>query len=143
MPLLFLVACFFGGCATRESGYKISKETIAFIQPGVTTRTDVVENLGTPLLDLKDARALAYSWGKMRATVTKPVVREEGLQSQQMGYSMGAPGSGGEEGLVEMRRWICCIALDQNDRVQRVATVEVQGAESLEQTLRRWAAAGR
>jgi len=134
-------ACFLGGCATRDSGYKISKETIAFIKPGVTTKAELIENLGTPLLDLKDVRALAYSWGKMRATATTPVVREQGLQSQQMGYSMGAPPLSDEGGLIETRRWVCCVALDENERVRRVETVEVSGAQSLEEAVRRWVAA--
>src|SRR6516225_12350562 len=75
---------FMPGCATSESGYKISDETIAFIQPGVTTRADVVENLGKPLLELNDPRVVAYSWGKVRATAVAPALRDPGVQERNM-----------------------------------------------------------
>jgi hypothetical protein len=127
------------GCATRDSGYKISNETIAFIQPGVTTRSEVIENLGTPLLELKGPRVVAYSWGKMRATGGgTQAVRDQTMGGREMGYGVGtAPTE--ETGLVETRRWVCCIALDDKDRVARVDKIKLEGATSLEKAVRQWA----
>jgi hypothetical protein len=124
------------GCATQESGYKISDETIAFIQPGVTMRAEVVENLGPPLLELKDLRVVAYSWGKLRATGSR-APEQQGLQTGSMGNAGGPPSD--DSGLVETRRWICCIALDDKDRVTRVERVAMEGATSLENAVRQWA----
>ena len=130
----------------RQSGYKITEETIAFIQPGVTSRTEVIENLGPPLLELKEPKephVVAYSWGKMRVSGVKPSTREDPMvqatESQRMGYQV-APPLGEPAQLIETQRWICCIALDDKDRVTRVERVEVSGAGSLEQAVRGWAA---
>jgi hypothetical protein len=134
-------ACGLTSCATRDSGYKISEETIAFIRPGETTRAEVIENLGPPLLELRDIRASAYTWGKMRLAVSgKQVMREDPLQSRQMtGYSLAPPPS--EEGtLVEHRRWLCCLAFDDQGKVRRVERIRVEGSPSLEKALRDWAA---
>lgn len=131
------------GCATRQGGYKIGDDTIAFIQPGITSRAEVVENLGPPLLDLPDIRVSAYSWGKLRVTGGQPEPRQPGLSDRQSSYA-GTPAPPVEErGLVEGRRWVCCIAWDGEDRVQRLERIEVQAASSLEQAVRRWAGAPR
>jgi hypothetical protein len=126
------------GCATRDAGYKISDETIAFVQPGVTTRAEVLENLGTPLLELKDPRVIAYSWGKMRATGGKPVVTDETMRARDMGYNP-MPEPLEETGLVETRRWVFCIALDGQERVTRVGKIKLENAGSLEKAVRDWA----
>jgi hypothetical protein len=138
--LWLVVACGAWGCASRESGYRITNETIAFIQPGVTTRADLVENLGPPLLDLKDPRVVAYSWGKVHPTAgaRPPAPPESSLEGRQMGASTMV-GPLDETGMVETRRWVCCIALDGNDRVQRVETIQLEGAPSIEAAVRKWA----
>jgi hypothetical protein len=130
------------GCATQESGYKISEETIAFIQPGTTTRSDVIENLGTPLLELKEPRVVAYSWGKVRATGNRSssAVYDDAMRNRNMAYS-SIPEPVEETGLVETRRWLCCVGFDDKDRVTRVEKLKLEGAGSLEQRVRQWAAA--
>lgn len=133
-----LLAWMLPGCATRDSGYKISGETVAFIQPGTTTRADVTDNLGPPLLDLPDLRVSAYSWGKMRVTAGKPAVRTDRVDERNMGYT-GASSPWEEPGLVESRRWAYAIAWDDSDRVQRAERIEVEGVTTLERAVREWA----
>lgn len=134
-----LLTLILPGCATRDSGYKISHETVAFIEPGVTTRAEVVENLGVPLLDLPDARVSAYSWGKVRVSGSQPVVRDERLEPRQMGYST-APSAWQES---ESRRWAYAIAWDENDRVARTERIKVEGITTLDRAVREWAASGK
>ncbi len=132
-------ACWLlAGCATHESGYKISDETIAFIQPGVTTRSEVIENLGTPLFELQKPHVVAYSWGKLRATAGTRVSQDTAIGGRQVDYPMGATPAE-EGGLVETKRWICCIALDDGNRVIRLEKLKLEGAASLEQAVRQWA----
>jgi hypothetical protein len=132
------------GCASQDSGYRISNETVAFIRPGVTTRTEVVENLGPPLFELKDPHVVAYSWGKVHGTVSRAAVSQSAnpaLRPSQSGYAP-EPAAPEETGTVESHRWICCVALGPQDRVTRFGTFEVQGATSLENAVRQWAAQG-
>jgi hypothetical protein len=66
--------------------------------------------------------------------------RQEAAQNrQQLGVSANVTPSEGT-GLVESRRWIFCIALDDSDRVTRAGRLELQGAGSLERAVRDWAA---
>lgn len=44
------------------SGRKITSENIAFIEQGITSRSDVIQELGPPYMDLKELRTIAYSW---------------------------------------------------------------------------------
>jgi len=129
------------GCATHESGYRITEETVAFIHPGATTRAEVIENLGPPLLNLSNPNVIAYSWGKERATGNISATdRQQAAENRQMGSSIPAASFGGESAdLVESRRWAYCIALDDADHVTRTGRVEVQGAGSLERAVREWA----
>jgi hypothetical protein len=140
--LLFLgclvAALFSSGCSTTTSGYRISNETVAFIQPGVTTRAELVENLGPPLLVLHDMPVVAYSWGKVRMTGGKAPVQERMQPHHGTGYSV-APTAPEEPVGVESRRWLYCIALDEKERVTRQETIEIREAASLEQAVRDWA----
>jgi hypothetical protein len=136
--LAALLACALAGCASRTTGYKITDETVAFIKPGVTTHAELVENLGEPLLEIKDPHTLAYTWGKVRPIGGRPAVEAGGMQSQSMSYAH-QPVEIAEIGAVEARRWVFCIALDGQDRVQRFQTVKLQGETSLEGAVRRWA----
>jgi len=130
----------YSGCASRTSGYKITHETVAFIKPGATTRAELVDNLGPPMFELRNPRVMAYTWGKVRPTASKPAASVQGMQPQT-GY-VAAPPSSEESGLVESRRWIYCIALDDEDRVVRSETVRMEGETSLESAVRGWMAGG-
>ena len=135
-----LLALMLWGCATRQSGYTITEETVAFIHPGATTRAEVIENLGPPLLNLSNPNVMAYSWGKERATGNMSAeTRQQAAQERQLGYAIPSASSE-DSGLVESRRWAYCIALDDADHVTRTGRVEVQGAGSLERAVRDWAA---
>jgi len=71
--IIVAMAFFFvlSGCAavvvpTPEnevlSGRKITNENIAFIEQGVTSRNDVIQELGPPDMDFNDLQTIAYSW---------------------------------------------------------------------------------
>ena len=138
--LVGLTAWGVSGCATREAGYRISDESIAFIQPGVTTRSEVVENLGTPLLELQEPHVIAYSWGRLRVTAaSKPIGQDVNIGTRPMDYAVG-PAPSQEGGLVETKRWVCCIALDSNNRVTRFEKLRLESVPSLEEAVRQWAA---
>src|SRR5438105_751600 len=87
--ILFAVTSTLVSCATRDSGYKISDETVAFVQPGVTARTELIENLGPPLLELKSPRVVAYSWGRIHLTGARSGVRDDPMQGRAMGSTVG------------------------------------------------------
>lgn len=44
------------------SGREITNENLAFIKQGVTSRNEVIQELGPPAMDFKELRATAYSW---------------------------------------------------------------------------------
>jgi len=44
------------------SGRKITSENIAFIEQGITLRSDVIRELGSPYMDFKELSTIAYSW---------------------------------------------------------------------------------
>jgi hypothetical protein len=140
MPLARIIGVIVicAGCASRDSGYKVSNETVAFIQLGVTTRAEVVENLGTPLFELKEPHVAAYSWGKLRATGGNPAAAGQGYQRQEMGTAIPA-GPVEETGLIETQRWIYCLRLDAGNRVTRAERIKLEGATSLEDAVRKWA----
>ncbi len=145
-PVFALAACL-SGCAHGTTGYRISEETVAFIHPGTTTRSEVVENLGSPLYELPDPHVMAYSWGRVRGVVTGPATGGVSAQPSQASPMSPQPapmlnGSNDNTETVESRRWICCIALDSNERVTRFGTFEMKGAGSLEQAVRQWVASG-
>jgi hypothetical protein len=106
----------------------------------VTTRAELVDNLGPPLFELGNPHVVAYTWGKVRPTGVKPAASVQGMgPSDQVGYAARQPAV--EEGaLVESRRWIYCVALDDQNRVVRSETVKMEGENSLESAVRRWAA---
>jgi hypothetical protein len=138
MAAILTLAWVLAGCATVNSGYRISDETVAFIRPGVTTQSEVVENLGPPLYELKAPHVMAYSWGKVRVTAGAPAVQDS---SRQPGLpSAPEPTPPVDSGSIESRRWICCIALDVDNRVTRFGRFELAGATSLESAVRQWAA---
>lgn len=140
--LSLALVCGFAACATRDSGYKISNDTVAFIQPGITTRADVLENLGQPLLEIPDLNVTAYSWGKMRVTSNgkSASAAAGGVDPRQAASQMG-PSSFDEDGgmLVESRRWAYCIAYNDRGKVTRAERIKVEGAPSLEKAVRDWA----
>jgi hypothetical protein len=45
-----------------DYGHRLPTKEAAFIQPGVTTRAEVISRLGTNYVSLPSERAIAYSW---------------------------------------------------------------------------------
>lgn len=141
-----LLAGALDGCATRSSGYRITNETIAFIQPGSTTRSEIIENLGPPLFELTEPHVVAYSWGRVHLTTNKAPSQEQSFQPAPAGVGGYAappsPSPWEEEDSVESRRWICCVALNEKNVVTRTGKFEIKEATSLENAVRQWATSG-
>lgn len=86
------------------SGHKLTSENIAFIEPGIASRSDVIQKLGRPNMDFKDLRIIAYSWEVLGA---------------YMPWAVGGPYSaaGGVEKIG--KPYVLLIAFDQEDRVSK------------------------
>jgi hypothetical protein len=52
-----------GGIHTAGRG--IEDEALVFLEPGVTTRQEVTEHLGEPLIIWRDENVLVYEWEKV------------------------------------------------------------------------------
>ena len=140
-----LCAGLWAGCARTTTGYRISEETVAFVQPGATTRADLIENLGPPLFELLEPHVVAYSWGKAKGVVTSASAASDSLHAGPSGPAgtMTTTGPAMESMSVESRRWLYCVALDASNHVIRSGKFELEGANSLEAAVRQWAASGR
>jgi len=48
--------------ARVQSGQRVTRDQVSFVQPGCTTRAELTSQLGTNYLSLPQERAIAYSW---------------------------------------------------------------------------------
>ena len=97
-------------------------DTISFITPGITTKQEVLENLGSPLLDLEGGRLIAYYWettGKLKASW----------------FWFGR--EGGEIG-PKQKQWAFCVAFDVSGRVTRRATISTENDETVRDAVLKW-----
>jgi len=86
------------------SGHKITSENIAFIEQGITLKSDVIQELGPPYMDFKELRTIAYSWEVLDA---------------YMPYIIGA-GYGAAGGVLEIGKpYVLLIAFDKDDHVSK------------------------
>jgi hypothetical protein len=132
------------GCATSVTGHRISDKAIAFVHPGVTTRSEIVENLGPPLIEPKAPEVAAWSWGTGKAKLAPSgpeQVAVTGWPGNVTADSFVDTTPYSEIGSVEKRRWIYCLAFDAQGVVTRSARVEVKAGTSLEEVVKRWATA--
>jgi outer membrane protein assembly factor BamE (lipoprotein component of BamABCDE complex) len=110
------------GCASVSAGHRIGADTISFITPGITTKQEVLENLGSPLLDLEGGRLIAYYWettGKLKASW----------------FWFGR--EGGEIG-PKQKQWAFCVAFDVSGRVTRRATISTENDETVRDAVLKW-----
>ena len=68
--LILLMSLVTVGCATAESGRNITPEQINWIQKGVTTRTEIIENLGHPVTEIPDWSKMDFSSTSTTTTTT-------------------------------------------------------------------------
>ena len=69
--ILIMLFAFLNGCATAEVGRQITQDQAAWIQRGVTTRSEVVGQFGAPNFESAD-----YSDSKHQTTTTSTTTRE-------------------------------------------------------------------
>jgi hypothetical protein len=58
--VVLLGGCLYDKYPTQDAN--VEPSAIAFIKPGITTRAEVVENLGDPGLEWKAEQGIAYLW---------------------------------------------------------------------------------
>lgn len=90
--------------------------------PGITTKQEVLENLGSPLFDLEGGRLIAYYWettGQLKASFF---------------------GFGPEAGEIgpKQKQWAFCVAFDVGGRVTRRATISTKHDETVRDAVLKW-----
>lgn len=114
------------GCQYVRAGQRISQNMAAFIQPGGTTRTEIVAEFGPPSIELKDERVIAYTWQTENATRSSPAWRGGVMER--------------DETIIGLADWAFCIRLDERDRVLNTATLEItENQPSLYDAVSSWA----
>ena len=73
-PLLVMLLLNLTSCVTNERGRNIAAEEIAWIQKGVTTRTEIVQKFGAPYSEVPDGTMVT-------TTVTPTTTNEAGSQT--------------------------------------------------------------
>jgi hypothetical protein len=111
--LLILMPIVTTGCITIPipttekkilAGQPVTEEQLAFLVPGVTTREEVVRQLGNPHIIWEDARIITYDWDVRRGILLWAVG----------GY---ATGTGGIKDIP--KHYLLILQFDENDRVLR------------------------
>lgn len=136
---MLLIVPFLTGCAgfipvptgkTNQPGAEVKRKQAHFIQPGKTTRMEVITRMGTNNLALPGQNALAYSWEGGGVTLITWIC----LVGPDGGYLDGAEADG----------WFSWhgffIAFDDKDVVRAVAFKRLSEKRSLHEHLGRWVA---
>jgi len=120
--LLTTTGCIIIPVPEREvlAGHKITDENTAFIQPGITTRNDVMRGLGQPSLEFEDQRIVAYTWEMFMGYFAW------GAWFQNWNIEMGKP-------------YVLLIAFDGNDRVVRFETKARWPFDTIQEHALKWA----
>ena len=132
---LLLLMLLFTGCLyipVKEnkvvSGEKISDDQLSLIQPGVTTKTDIITELGEPDVFWEDECVFAYNW-EMRSAI--------------MPWAFGY-GYDGAVGIAEFDKdYVLLIQFDQNDCVKRFEVTTRGTFESYGDHLIEWVKKGK
>jgi hypothetical protein len=104
------------------TGSQITPEMTAPIRPGVTTRTEVIQLLGKPMLDLPVQRISAYPWEVL---------------SGYMAWALPAPGAAG---VVDVgQRYVLLIAFDTEERVVKFERTTQSAWVSASEHALKWA----
>ena len=106
------------------AGSQVTPAMTAPIQPGVTTRSEVIQLLGEPALDLPAHRIIAYRWEALIGYV--PWV---------MGYGYSGRGGVGET----HASYLLLVAFDANDRVVKVEKTTQSPWDSPSEHALQWA----
>jgi len=114
LVLALAVSVASSGCTRVSAGYRIKPVMVSFITPGITTKQEVLENLGSPLLDLEAGHLFAYGW-------------ETTGQQQASFFWFGR--EGGQIG-PKQKQWAFCVAFDADGQVARRATISTEHDET-------------
>jgi hypothetical protein len=134
-PLILLLVFFLLGCPVvlplggGDVGRRITKNQLAFVRPGITSKSDVIAQLGEPDVIWENERVLAYNWDVIRSKYLVGVL---------------GPGSSPPFGTVENR--VHCVLLfrfDPEDRVERFQLTRRPSSDSYGAHLRKWVGQGR
>lgn len=93
------------------AGQKVTSEQATFINPGITTRDEVISKLGKPAVDLRDLRILMYPWTELKSQWVGVVP----------GFIWTAPLTAS---------WVLFVATDENGRVTHFGFQELKGSMS-------------
>ena len=108
-----------GGIAT--SGQEIEDGNLVFLETGVTTRQEVKERLGAPLIVWQDENVLVYEWEKVHLL-----------------FLWGGMGGAGVTGVPT--NYVLLLQFDGADRVQRFERTTRPLTETYGTFLRNWIA---
>lgn len=113
---------------TPEYGQKVKPWPAAFIQPGQTTRAEVLTRLGTNCAALPRTRSIAYTW-EMRGG------------GGVWWLALFGPGGGGAIGGNWVGGWRgFLVAFDERDIVRAAEFKNLSPRRSLDQNMDRWVA---
>ena len=108
-------------------GKQVTERQRQVICPAVTSRSDVISNLGPPDVEWENERVFAYRWEMRRGLLF---------------YAIGG-GYDAEAGVIEVPKgYILLVQFDHGDRVSRVEQLPDKALESFGKQVRRWAATG-
>ena len=122
LALVSVLAFVGNGCAVVTGGHRITPTMVSFIRSGITTRQELLENLGPPTLDLEDGRLIAYTWE---------------TTGQQYASFFFVDRHWGEIG-PRQRQWAFCVAFDKTERVAHRATICCGQEETLRAATLSW-----
>lgn len=127
--LLLQAGCLLLPIPTSEdkvlAGTPVTEEQLAFLAPGVTTKSEVVDRLGEPDVIWEEARLFAYEW-----TVRQGILI----------WAVGA-GYTGHAGATDLpKRYMLLVQFDERDRVQRFERAAWPSGQSHGRFLEQWVA---
>ena len=99
------------------AGRRFKPEDVAFIKPGITSRNEVISNLGVPTVDLSDLRILVYVWIDLK---------------EDWGIVRRTP---------RTADWALLVAIDENNRVVRLGIDQRPWSDTVISQARKWAEA--
>ena len=82
--MILVAVVLTSACATVESGRKITPDDVAFIQKGVTTRTEVVQRIGAPIFEGPDWTRLSFESTTTTTTVKATTTEGETEKSKSV-----------------------------------------------------------
>lgn len=124
IPALFAQGCIIMPTGEDKvlSGRQVTAEQLAFIRPGVTVKSEIIERLGEPDVFWEDERIFAYNW-QMRTGILVPLAGHPLKPTAALHIPV---------------RYILLIQFDPNDRVKRFEVTRPSAFDSYGEHLEQW-----